>query len=75
MNPFNIQEQNPHFSNNFLYDVRSRRLEKQVWGLIDDKRIISIIGLRRTGKSSLLKRIVNRLIEEKEIERDRIYLQ
>lgn len=72
MNPFNIAEQNSHFKEEYYYDVLDRRIEQKVWSYIDDKRIIAILGIRRVGKSYLLKKIINKLIKEKSVKREDI---
>lgn len=41
---------------------------------IDDKRILSIIGPRRVGKSTLFYQVINYLIEERKVDRRRILL-
>ena len=62
INNFNIFEQNKHFDEGFFYDVYRRRIEESILNTVEDKRIIAVLGLRRIGKTHLLKSIINQLI-------------
>ncbi len=51
---------------------RKRNEFSDIIGRIDNKRILSIIGPRRVGKSTLIYQIINYLLEEKHVDNKRI---
>ena len=53
---------------------RKRNEFKDILEKIDDKRILSIIGPRRVGKSTLIYQTINYLLEEKKVNNKRILL-
>ena len=53
---------------------RKRNEFKDIIEKIDDKRILSIIGPRRVGKSTLIYQTINYLLEEKKVNNKRILL-
>ncbi len=62
----NLEKHNPHWKENFYYQFDTARtiLDKLIKN-IDNRQIITISGLRRTGKTVLLKQLINFLIKEK----------
>ena len=53
---------------------RKRYEFKDILSKIEDKRILSIIGPRRVGKSTLIYQTINYLLEEKKVNEKRILL-
>lgn len=53
---------------------RKRKEFESIINKLDEKRILSIIGPRRVGKSTLIYQTINYLLEEKKINRKRILL-
>lgn len=64
-NPFNITAQNPHFGIDFRYQTIKRRAENEIIPKLEDKRALALIGLRRTGKTSILQNLINYLTDNK----------
>ena len=62
---------NSDISPKFLYK-RNREEFYNIIEKLDNKRILSIIGPRRVGKSTLLYQTINYLIKEKKVDRKRI---
>jgi len=50
-----------------------RKLYKKILDYIDDRQIVSIVGLRRVGKTVLLKQLIKYLIVEKRINKKNIF--
>jgi len=61
-----LSEQNPHWQQGFYYEEGVRRgvLDKAI-SYIDIPHIVSVVGVRRCGKSTLLRQAVNYLIRER----------
>lgn len=65
-----IDDQNLHWENGFFFDLfLYRDLYQELVKELTSKQIISLIGLRRTGKTTLLYQLINNLIKEKQIQR------
>lgn len=62
-----LSDQNPHWLNSFYEDGIRRDILDNVIEHIDIPHIISIIGVRRCGKSTLLRQTINYLIKERGI--------
>ena len=69
----NIWWNNEKISENFLLN-RTRNEFENIIKKLDEKRILSIIGPRRVGKSTLIYQTINYLLNEKKIEPKRILL-
>lgn len=68
----NILKYNLHWREGFAYGYeRKRELFDELVGYLNAKQILGIIGLRRTGKTVLLKQLIEHLIKQGE-KRDRI---
>jgi uncharacterized protein len=66
-----IYSQNRHWRSDktFFEDINYRRyLFSEILQYLPDRQILSVVGIRRTGKTILLKQIVKYLIEEKYVE-------
>lgn len=69
----NLEKHNQHWQENFFYQFDiARTLFSKLAKNIDNKQIITVSGLRRTGKTVLMKQLINLLIKEKNIERTSI---
>jgi len=65
-----IFNQNKHWKNDFPFFESQKHQRKLFFKLIpyvEERQIISIYGLRRTGKTVLLKQLIKHLIEKKQI--------
>lgn len=70
-----IEKHNFHWKQGFRYNYPKKRdLFSRLIQEIPAKQIISISGLRRTGKSVLLKQMINHLIEKENAPRQNIFL-
>ena len=69
----NIWWNNEKISENFLLN-RTRNEFENIIKKLDEKRILSIIGPRRVGKSTLIYQTINYLLNEKKIDPKRILL-
>ena len=59
---------NPHWKNGFKYDLIERpRYIKKCAPLLERKEILVVKGIRRTGKSGLLKLMINHLMAQKRV--------
>lgn len=68
-----IEKYNFHWQDSFLYGFPMKRdIFTKLAGEIKTKQIISIIGLRRTGKSTLLKQLIDHLITAEKVKRENI---
>jgi uncharacterized protein len=70
----NLEKFNKHWEEGYVYPFQKKRfffkiLEKH----LDYKQIIAITGLRRTGKTTLLKQLINLLIEKKTPQKNIFY--
>jgi len=68
-----IEKHNFHWKEGFFYNFEKKRklfdnLSKELFS----KQIISLIGLRRTGKTTLLKQLIDDLIISKKVSRENI---
>lgn len=62
----NLEKYNPHWKENYFYEFDKRRAIFDILiKNVRNRQIISISGLRRTGKTVLLKQLINYLIKEK----------
>lgn len=64
MNEYLIQ-QNIHWQNKFYEEGLEREKTSEIIKLLKTKHIISILGVRRSGKSTVIKQIINHLIKQK----------
>jgi hypothetical protein len=69
----NLTKQNPHWEEGYYYEFEKKRaLFHVLLQYIEKRQIIAITGLRRTGKTVLMKQLINWLIREKHIKRQNI---
>ncbi|MEK6920855.1 MAG: ATP-binding protein [Nanoarchaeota archaeon] len=62
---------NKHWKEGFLYPFpEKRKLYKQLAESLEKRLITSVVGLRRTGKTTLLKQLINKLIQEGVLRQD-----
>ncbi len=62
-----LSEQNPHWSGNLYPQVIEREVFKDILRILSVPHVISVTGVRRAGKSTLLKQTINFLIEEQKV--------
>ena len=62
-----IVDQNPHWSGGTYIEGVPRKILNKVIDYLDLPHIISIVGVRRAGKSTLIKQVINFLIQTKGI--------
>lgn len=62
-----IVDQNPHWSGDMYIEGVPRKILNKVIDYLDLPHVISIVGVRRAGKSTLIKQAINFLIQTKEI--------
>ncbi|MCX6742502.1 MAG: ATP-binding protein [Candidatus Pacearchaeota archaeon] len=68
-----IEKHNFHWREGFFYDFpKKRNLLNDLINEIKTKQIISLIGLRRTGKTTILKQLIDHLIKSEKIKREHI---
>jgi hypothetical protein len=68
-----IEKYNFHWRSSFFYNFpKRRRLFDQLVQELSSKQIICLTGLRRTGKTTLLKQLIDHLIAVEKVERDHI---
>lgn len=68
-----IEKYNFHWREGFFYNFPKKRfLFNDIVKEIESKQIISLIGLRRTGKTTILKQLIDHLIESKKVKREYI---
>ena len=60
-------EQNIHWQNKFYFDGYKRKMIEYLIKLVSIKQIIAITGIRRCGKSTILKQLINFLIFNKKV--------
>ena len=60
-----LTEWNPWWSEEFSFKGITREIVKEILPWIERKEIISILGVRRAGKTTLLYEVVDYLIHEK----------
>lgn len=66
-----IEKHNFHWKEGFFYNFPKKRfLFKDLIKELTSKQIISIIGLRRTGKTTLLKQLIDYLIKSEKVRRE-----
>lgn len=69
----NLEKHNFHWRSNFSYNFPKKRiLFEKIAKRIDERQIISIIGLRRTGKTTILKQCIDLLIAGGRTKRENI---
>lgn len=59
-----IAEQNEHWQGKKIEDGFLRQAAKELFGFIKTKHIIALAGVRRSGKSTILKQIINHLLAD-----------
>jgi hypothetical protein len=60
-----LEQYNPHWKENKSFDLIQRaNYCRQIMDLVDRKEILVLQGIRRSGKSSLLKLIINELLKK-----------
>jgi predicted AAA+ superfamily ATPase len=62
-----LAEQNPHWAGTLFLEGVCRQYFSDVLAYLDLPQVISITGVRRSGKSTLLKQTINFLIKEKKV--------
>ncbi|MFZ5993593.1 MAG: ATP-binding protein, partial [Thermodesulfobacteriota bacterium] len=62
-----IVDQNPHWTGSFYEEGIKRDILDKLKSYIDLPHIVSIVGVRRGGKSTLLKQLINHLLKDKGI--------
>lgn len=68
-----IEKHNFHWQRGFFYNFPiKRRLFSDLLNEIDSRQVISLIGLRRTGKTTILKQLIDRLITSRSTQREHI---
>ncbi|MBI4454007.1 ATP-binding protein [Candidatus Woesearchaeota archaeon] len=68
-----IDDHNPHWEEDFFYNhFLYRNLYSELVKELTSKQIISLIGLRRTGKTTLFYQLINHLIKDKQVQRKHI---
>lgn len=67
-----ILEQNEHWQGGTLEAGFLREVTRELWKLIPARQIIALVGVRRCGKSTILKQIINYLISEKRVSPENI---
>jgi len=68
-----IEKYNFHWKEGFFYNFPKKRfLFNSIVKEIESKQIISLIGLRRTGKTTILKQVIDHLIKSKKVKREYI---
>jgi len=69
----NLEKYNFHWKENFFYNVvKKRDLYFEIAKKIEERQIVSLIGLRRVGKTTILKQIIDFLIKDKKAKRENI---
>ena len=68
-----IEKHNFHWYEGFFYNFqKKRKLFDELVKEINSKQIIAITGLRRTGKTTILKQIIDHLIDKEKVKREYI---
>ena len=68
-----IEKYNFHWQRGFLYNFPKKRdIFNDLFKEIESKQIIALMGLRRTGKTTILKQLIDCLIKLKNVEREHI---
>lgn len=67
-----ILEQNSHWKGQKLEEGFPREATENLLTLIAPKQIITLVGVRRCGKSTILRQIINHLIEKKKVPAENI---
>lgn len=69
----NLEKHNPHWKEHFVYPFEVKRdLFARLAQQVNNRLVIAISGLRRTGKTVLLKQLITFLINEQEVPRRNI---
>jgi len=69
-----IEKHNFHWKEGFFYNFpKKRKLFNKLVKEVKSQQIISLIGLRRTGKTTILKQLIDYLIQKK-VKREKIIL-
>lgn len=67
-----IVDQNSHWKGSFYFEGIRRETLAKVISLLDLPHILSIVGVRRAGKSTLVKQTINYLIRDRGVDPDNI---
>ncbi|MCX6742497.1 MAG: ATP-binding protein [Candidatus Pacearchaeota archaeon] len=68
-----IEKHNFHWQEGFFYDFpKKRELLNTLTSEIKTRQIISLTGLRRTGKTTILKQLIDHLIKSEKIKREHV---
>lgn len=68
-----LEKHNFHWKSDFFYGfLKKRQLFEELSADIDSRQIVSIIGLRRLGKTTLLKQLMDQLIKTGKTKRENI---
>lgn len=68
-----IEKHNFHWRRGFSYNFpKKRKLFNTLAGELNSRQVISITGLRRTGKTTLMKQLIDHLIKTRKTKRERI---
>lgn len=68
-----IIEQNPHWTGKQVFDGVKREKFQKLISLMDTNQIITITGIRRCGKSTIIKELIQCLISEKKVNPKNIF--
>lgn len=68
-----IAEQNEHWMGKKIKDGFLRQATKELFGFIKTKHIIALAGVRRSGKSTILKQIINYLLVSQGVKSENIF--
>ncbi len=64
---------NKHFEDNYFYeDEKKREFYEELIKKLDNKLIVGLFGLRRVGKTTSMKYLINYLIKDKNVQREKI---
>ena len=62
-----ITEQNTHWGEGFFASGFSREVTTKLEKLVATRQILAILGVRRSGKSTVSKQLINYLIKQKKV--------
>jgi uncharacterized protein len=62
-----IIEQNSHWQGEMPNSGFPREITPNVLSLVEKRHIVALVGVRRAGKSTVLKQVINHLIEKKKV--------
>jgi len=67
-----LEEFNPWWKREFEVDYRKREVYEEVRKFLPEPQIIALTGPRRTGKTTLMYKFIKDLLEEKDVDPERI---